>query len=145
MNAARQAFDAALTGWLSRQAAAEEQLTSFAFREAQPAVSIEPPTSHDAMRDWILDVVADPDVGAALRGLGGSGRSMTDLSAEGLLGLRPGDRVALAARIGVLAAGGLVSRELESDRVAVTELGRAALALADAETRAPVAAGASRG
>lgn len=145
MNTAGQAFETALSGWLARQAAAEERLTSFAFREAQPAVSIEPPTSHEAIRDWILGVVADPKVGAALRGLGDSGRSMADLSAEGLLGLHPGDRVALAARIGVLAAGGLVTRELESDRVAITELGKAALALADAGTPVPVVTGASRG
>ncbi len=70
------------------------------------------------------------------------GGSLADLTAEGLLGLRPGDRVALAARIGVLAAGGLVTRELESDRVTVTELGRAALALADSET--PIGTGARR-
>jgi hypothetical protein len=144
MSAAREAFDAALASWLVRQAAAEERLTSFAFREGQPAVAIPAPTSQAELRRWIVGVVADPDVTEAMRGFAGSGRSMTDLTAEGTLGLRPGDRVALAARLGVLAAGGLVTRELEADRVRLTELGRAALALADetapAATAAPVSA-----
>ena len=131
MSAARQAFDSALETWLGRQEVAEERLTSFAFREDQPPVRIAPSTSHDALGRWILGVVADTDVAAFLRALGDSGRLTAELTAEGVLGMRPGDRVALAARIGVLAAGGLVTRELESDRITVTDLGRAALALAD--------------
>ena len=131
MSAARQAFDSALAAWLARQEAAEERLTSFAFREGQPPVSIAPSTSHEALRRWVLGVVAAPEVAALLRALGESGRLTADLTAEGVLGMHPGDRVALAARIGVLAAGGLVTRELESDRITVTDLGRAALALAD--------------
>lgn len=131
MSSARQAFDSALDAWLARQEAAEERLTSFAFREGQPPVSIPESSSHKALRRWILGVVADPEVAALLRALGESGRLTADLTAEGVLGMQPGDRVALAARIGVLAAGGLVTRELESDRITVTELASAALALAD--------------
>ncbi len=142
MSAAQQAFDAALEAWLARQAAAEDRLTSFAFREGQPAVIIPAPTSHDALRRWILGVVADPDVAGVMRALGDSGRLIADLTADGTLGLRPGDRVALAARIGVLAAGGLITRELEADRVTLTELGSAALALAD--EAAPVATAGGR-
>jgi hypothetical protein len=48
-----------------------------------------------------------------------------------MLGLDPGDRVALAARVGALAAAGLVGRELESDRVTATPLGEAVLDLID--------------
>lgn len=134
MSAARPAFDSALEAWLARQATAEERLTSFAFREGQPPAIIPVPTSHDALRHWIVGVVADSGVAAFLRALGDSGRLTADLAAEGVLGMQPGDRVALAARIGVLAAGGLVTRELESDRITVTDLGKAALALADAVT-----------
>jgi len=124
------AFDAALAAWLARQAAAEERLTSFAFRESQPAVVLPVPTSHDALRRWLLATAANPDVASFLRGLGNAGRPMAELGDAGALGLEPGDRVALAARVGVLAASGLVVRDLEEDRVTLTGLGRAALALA---------------
>ncbi|OGO53367.1 MAG: hypothetical protein A2V84_08005 [Chloroflexi bacterium RBG_16_70_13] len=123
-------FDAALTAWLARQAAAEERLTAFAFREGQPAIKLPAPTSQTALRAWIVATVADPEVAAFLEGLGDEGRTMAELAAEGPLGLEPGDRVALAARVGVLAAAGVVARDLEFDRVALTGLGRAALALA---------------
>ncbi|MBF8290120.1 MAG: hypothetical protein HW391_1088 [Chloroflexi bacterium] len=124
------AFDAALAGWLARQAAAEERLTSFAFREGQHPIDLPAPTSHAELRAWILGLVAEPGVVAVLTGLADAGRSMTDLATTGALGVRPGDRVALAARIGVLTAAGLVARDLESDRALLTELGRSALALA---------------
>ncbi len=123
-------FDDALAAWLARQAAAEERLTSFAFREGQPEVDLPTPTSQDTLGRWLLAVVAEADTASFLAGLGADGRAVAELAGGGSFGLRSGDRVALAARIGVLTASGLVSRELESDRVCVTELGRAALALA---------------
>ena len=126
-------FDATLIAWLQRQAVAEERLTSFAFRVGQPDIAVPEPTSHAELRSWIISVVTTPAVSAMLRGLGDGGRPIPDIAADGALGMRPGDRVSLAARIGVLAAGGLVLRELETDRVHLTELGRAALALLDAE------------
>lgn len=132
MSAASEALDAALAAWLARQAAAEERLTAFAFREGQPVVDVPSPTSQAALRDWIVATVADPPVSAFLRLLGADGRAMAELVAEGAFGLEPGDRVALAARLGVLAASGLIARDLEEDRVAVTALGRAALGLAAA-------------
>jgi hypothetical protein len=132
MSTANEAFDAALAGWLSRQAVTEERLTSFAFREEQPGVSIPSPSSQAALRRWIVGTVADPEIAALLRLLEADGQPTADLAAAGVLGLRPGDRVALAARVGVLAANGLVARDLEADRVTLTALGRAALGLAAA-------------
>jgi hypothetical protein len=132
LDAATEALDAALEAWLSRQAAAEERLTSFAFREGLPAVVVPAPSpsSHVALRGWILSTVADPAVANFLRLVEGEGRRTAELAAGGAFGLEPGDRVALAARVGVLAASGLVARDLEGDRVVLTELGRAALTLA---------------
>jgi len=136
MSAASEALDGALDGalatWLARQAVAEERLTAFAFREGQPGIEVPAPSSHVAFRGWIMATVADPPVQAFLRLLGADGRPMAELVAAGAFGLEPGDRVALAARLGVLAASGLITRDLEEDRVAVTVLGQAALGLASA-------------
>ena len=132
MSTANEAFDAALAGWLSRQAAAEERLTAFAFREGQPIVDVPSPTSQAALRGWIMASVADPEVSAFLRLVEDDARPTAELAAGGSFGLEPGDRVALAARLGVLAASGLVARDLEEDRVTLTALGRAALGLAEA-------------
>jgi hypothetical protein len=132
MSGASEALDGALAGWLARQAVAEERLTSFAFREGQPGIEVPAPSSQVAFRGWIMATVADPPVSAFLRLLGADGRPMAELVAAGAFGLEPGDRVALAARLGVLAASGLIARDLEEDRVAVTALGRAALGLAEA-------------
>jgi len=130
MSTASEAFDAALAAWLSRQAAAEERLTSFAFREGQPAIGVPAPSSHAELRRWILASLADPQVETFLELLDADGQRMAELAEGGAFGLEPGDRIALAARVGVLTASGLVARDLERDRVALTELGRAALALA---------------
>jgi len=129
--AATAALDDAIAAWLSRQAAAEERLTSFAFREGAPGVDVPPPSSHAALRRWISATVGEPEVAAFLGLVDDPGRPMAELASSGVLGLDPGDRVALAARVGVLAASGLVARDLERDRVVLTELGRAALAAAD--------------
>jgi hypothetical protein len=130
MSVASDAFDDALAGWLSRQAVAEERLTAFAFHEGQPGIQVPAPTSQAAVRGWIMATVADHQVAAFLRRIGDDGRQVAELVAGGVLGLEPGDRVALAARLGVLAASGLVARDLENDRVTLTALGRATLALA---------------
>jgi len=126
------AFAEALAAWLDRQAAAEERLTSFAFREGQGDIAVPPPSSHGALRRWIVELVSTADVAAFLALVAGPGRTMAQLAADGAFGLEPGDRVAVAARVGVLAAAGLVARELETDRVALTALGTAALGLAAA-------------
>ena len=65
MSASREAFEAALHAWLARQAVAEERLTSFAFREGQPAVDVPAPTSHAALGTWILATIEDPTVAGA--------------------------------------------------------------------------------
>lgn len=126
---AETAFDAALVRWLERQATAELRLTSFAFREGQADIEIGVPTSHAELRAWIMAVVAEPDIAAFFGAIAHENQPMADVVASGALGLRPGDRVSVAARIGVLTSMGLVGRELEADRVGLTELGRAALAL----------------
>ncbi len=129
MSAASDAFDAALTAWLTRQATAEERLTSFAFRENLPIVEVHPASSQVALRGWIMATVADRQVAAFLEQVAADGRPMAELAADRAFGLQAGDRVALAARVGVLAASGLVARDLEGDRITLTELGRAAMAL----------------
>ncbi len=121
------AFADALRAWLAHQAMAEERLTSFAFHEGQGAIDLAAPSSQEALGRWILGVVAAADVAAFLGSVDGPGRTMTELSEGGAFGLDRGDRVAVAARVGVLAAAGLVTRELEADRVGLTALGRAAL------------------
>lgn len=121
----------ALKAWVGRQAVSEERLTSFAFREGQAAVEVPTPTSFGPLAMQILATVLDPATMGFLRAVRGDGQSIGSLAAAGMLGLDPGDRVALAARIGVLSANGLVGRELESDRVTATPLGEAVLALID--------------
>ena len=66
MSAASDAFDAALAAWLTRQATAEERLTSFAFRENLPIVEVPPASSQVALRGWIMATVADPQVASFL-------------------------------------------------------------------------------
>ena len=147
MSTTERAFDEAVGAWLARQRVAEERLTSFAFREGQPDVEVPAPTSHAAIGQWIAGLVADRAIVAVLRAVEGPGTTTSDLAAAGVLGLDAGDRVALVARVGVLAAAGLVTRELETDRVSLTELGRAALAVAverSPAAPAPAPSGAGR-
>lgn len=125
------AFAAALRAWVGRQAAAEERLTSFAFREGQAAIDLPTPTSWSPLAMHVLAAASDSVTIRFLRAVRGDGRTVESLAPAGMLGLDAGDRVALAARIGVLAATGLVGRELESDRVTATPLGEAALDLID--------------
>ena len=129
-------FAAEVARWLNRQADNEARLTSFAFREGQADIEVPPSTSHREVGRWILGIVAEPGVAATLGALDGRAAPMRDLVEAGAFGLDPGDRAAVAARIGVLTSSGLVSRELESDRVTLTELGRAALVVAEGTARA---------
>jgi hypothetical protein len=79
----------------------------------------------------VLAAACDPTTIRFLHTVRGDGRTIESLAPAGMLGLDPGDRVALAARVGALAAAGLVGRELESDRVTATPLGEAVLDLID--------------
>lgn len=125
------AFAAALRAWVGRQAAVEERLTSFAFREGQATIDLPTPTSWSPLAMQVLAAASDAVTLHFLRAVRGDGRTVESLAPAGMLGLDAGDRVALAARIGVLSANGLVGRELESDRVTATPLGEAALDLID--------------
>lgn len=124
-------FASALWAWIVRQAAAEERLTSFAFREGQHEVDVPAPSSVGQLAMHVLSVACDPSTGRFLRDVRGAGHTLGSLAPSGALGLDAGDRVALAARVGTLAASGLISRELESDRIATTPLGDAILDLID--------------
>ena len=124
-----EAFASALRSWVRRQAVAEERLTSFAFREGQAAIEVPTPTSFGPLATQILAAACDPATIRFLRAVRGDGRTIESLAPAGMLGLDPGDRVAVAARVGALAAAGLVGRELESDRVTATPLGEAVLDL----------------
>lgn len=125
------ALASALRAWVGRQAVAEERLTSFAFREGQAAIDVPAPTSFAPLAMQILVAACDPTTIRFLQAVRGDGRTIESLAPAGMLGLDPGDRVALAARVGALAAIGLVGRELESDRVAATPLGGAVIDLID--------------
>ena len=124
-----EALASALRAWVGRQAVAEERLTSFAFREGQAAIEVPAATSFGALATQILAAACDPATIRFLRAVRGDGRTIESLAPAGMLGLDPGDRVAVAARVGALAAAGLVGRELESDRVTATPLGEAVLDL----------------
>lgn len=116
-----------------RQAAlAEERLAAFAFHEGGPSRELSPPSSGRYFIGRALAAAGDPALVRLLELCGAAGVSMTDLLEQGDLGVQPGDRVALAERVAEGAARGLVTRELEGDRVARTPLGSALLGLVDA-------------
>lgn len=126
-----EALASALRVWVGRQTLAEERLTSFAFREGQVAITVPAPTSFGPLAMQTLGTACDPATIRFLQAVRGDGQTIESLAAAGMLGLDPGDRVALAARVGALAATGLVGRELETDRLTATPLGEAVLALID--------------
>lgn len=130
------ALASALEAWIVRQAAAEERLTAFAFREDQAEVVVPRPTSGGTVARYVLAVACEPSTYDFLRDVRGAGLTIGSLAAAGPLGVDPGDRVALATRVGILAAAGLVGRELESDRITATPLAEAILdLLEDVERR----------
>lgn len=125
--------------------AAEMRLASFAFHEPPPSDrSGRVPVAGETAVDWryfvlrALAVMADPDVVRLLAALRDKDRTLDELTGM----LEPGERDRLAAgdRVAGLASAGLVGRELESDRVALTPLGEALLDLvADLACRAGAA------
>ena len=125
--------------------AAERRLASFAFHEPSPSdrsgrVSVPDETPVDWRYFMLraLGVLGDPDAVRVLAALREKDRTLDELTGM----LEPGERDRLAAgdRVGVLASAGLVGRELESDRVALTPLGEALLDLvADLARRAGAA------
>lgn len=143
---------AAIAARVRGRRTAEERLGAFAFHEepssgrpggiagvAQPTTSGAVPGS--AAVDWryfvvrALGVVADPELLRILEAIPPGGRPFDEL--VGLVVPAVPDRVAAADRVGRLAAGGLVGRDLESDRVSLLPLGVALLeVVADVARRA---------
>jgi hypothetical protein len=123
----------AIRGRVDSRLAAETRLASFAFGESPSTPPSGPPEA--AATDWqyfttrALAAVAEPDAFPILEALRGDGLPLPSL--ERLVSPLGRDRLAVADRIGDLAAAGLVGRELESDIVALTPLGEALLGLID--------------
>jgi hypothetical protein len=126
-----EALAAGLRRWADRQAAAEERLAGFAFREEGELPAVEPARSWEALIVRALDAAADPAVIRLLRIARGAGVPIGRLVGSGEFGTLVGDRVAVTAWLGALASAGLVSRELEADAVSTTALGEALVGLVD--------------
>jgi len=135
------ALAAGLRGRVAGQRRAEERLADFAFRESGPAgggtgggaAAAAPrsgaPVGTTAWRHYLLRTLrsaGEAETLALLETLRDGPRPIAEVAAG-----RPwaGDRVAAADWIGGLAAAGFVSRELETDRVALAPLGAAVLDL----------------
>ena len=132
-----EALAAGLRRRVAEQRRAEERLADFAFREAAPAgggaAAAAPrpgaPAGTTAWRSYLLRTLrsaGEAETLALLETLRDGPRPLAGLAAG-----QPwaGDRVAAADWIGGLAAAGFVSRELETDRVALAPLGAALLDL----------------
>lgn len=124
--------------------AAETRLASFAFAERAAADRsgwpsegpVDPPDLGYFVR-CALGALGDPDTVRILDALRSDDRPLGALMAAIAPAIR--DRLVASDRIGGLASAGLVGRDLESDRVALTPLGMALLDLvADLERRAQV-------
>lgn len=130
---------------------AERRLADFVFREgsADPGEGATPSAA-----DWrhfvarTLAAAGEPGTIDLLERLSAGDLPIDELSGRRTAG--GGDRLATIDRIGGLASAGLVGRDLETDRVGLTDLGAAVLALVrDWEGRAsaadePVAVGGTR-
>ncbi len=140
MTASADALLDALAAGLRRRAdeqrRAEERLASFAFREeASPDGGASPARS--GATSWryhvtrAMRIAGDPAVLTLLEALRGGPLPLPEVSSGAYADaqLVAGDPVAAADWIGALAAAGFVTRELETDRVAIAPLGLATLAL----------------
>lgn len=126
----------ALRARVEAQRRAEDRLASFAFTE-EPATGRSDPLGWGgrATVDWsyfatgALRIVGEPGTLRLLGLLRGNGLPLDELAP--LIGSGEPDRLAVADRVGALTSGGLVVRELESDRITLTPLGTALLDLVD--------------
>jgi hypothetical protein len=126
------ALAAGLGTWIAQAMRAEDRLATFAFREGGPPVDVPAPTSLRYFIGRLLGAAGDPATLRLLEATRSGGVPLDELLSRDDLGVERGDRVALAERIADAAAGGLVGRELEADRVACTPLGTALLDLVEA-------------
>jgi hypothetical protein len=123
-----QAIAEGLRHRVTELAQAEEQLARFAFSEATGGPERgagEPPWRHFAER--ALAVAGDRDAVALLERLDKEGPATVTTLGVWL----DADRLAVIDRLNHLTHVGCVSRDLESDRVTVTGLGQALVALID--------------
>ncbi len=127
---------AAVRSRIEGQRRAEEHLAAFAFTEG-------PGDGHAAASpgsvDWrfhvarALHAVADPASLDLLILIAGSGLTIDELmeQAAARVAALTSDRLAIAEWVSGLAAAGVVVRQLETDRVRLTPLGEALVALVD--------------
>lgn len=143
------AMATALRRRVGEERRARERLASFVFRDGDgdggdgagepgPAPGsawnvssvpeAEPPTAWSVHLARVLRAVADPPTLELLESLREGPRPFAEATGGGRAG---GDRLAAATWLGDLAATGLVSHELATDRVALTPLGEAIVDLVD--------------
>lgn len=114
---------------LERRRAAE-RLADFVFTEGAAGPDRGQGITPTDWRYFVARTLAsagDPATLALLEELAGGDRPVAELAER--RGATFGDRLAVADWIGGLASAGLVGHELASDRVSLTELGQAVLAL----------------
>jgi hypothetical protein len=107
-----------------------QRLADFVFTEGAAGPDRGPTTAPTDWRYFVARTLAsagDPTTIGLLEELAGGERSVAELAER--WSATNGDRLAMADWIGGLASAGLVGHELASDRVALTELGGAVLAL----------------
>ncbi len=130
---------------------AERRLADFVFREGSPDPGEGATPSPADWRHFVARTLAaagEPGTIELLERLSGGDRPIAELGGRQEAG--GGGRLASVDWIGGLASAGLVGRDLETDRVGLTDLGTAVLALVrEWERRAiaadePVAAGDAR-
>ncbi len=139
-----EALAAGLRRRVDEQRRAEERLADFAFSEtgaAQPsgrATTTAPPAPVTAWRYYVartLHAAGEPGTLQLLERLRGGGPvTIAELAADdaGVGDRVAGDRAAVADVIGGLAVVGFVTRDLETNRVALAPLGFAVLGIVDA-------------
>jgi hypothetical protein len=122
-------LSAALRVRVDAERRAQDRLASFAFSEQAPTrqPGLDEPGAADI--DWqyfvarTLRIVGEPKTLAVLDALRGDALPLDELA--GLLEPGTRDRLAFSDWIGGLASAGLVTRELESNRVSIAPLGEA--------------------
>lgn len=124
----------ALAGGLRRRVTergrAERRLADFVFREGSPDAGAGTTPSPADWRHFVARTLAaagEPGTIELLERLSGGDRPIAELAGRPEAG--GGGRLASVDWIGGLASAGLVGRDLETDRVGLTDLGAAVLAL----------------
>lgn len=138
----------ALAGGLRRRVTerglAERRLADFVFREGSPDATAGTTPSPADWRHFVgrtLAAAGEPGTIELLERLSGGDLPIDELAElAGHRGAGGGGRLASVDWIGGLASAGLVGRDLETDRVGLTDLGAAVLALVREWERRAIAA-----